>query len=53
MKSSSQTDKVAGESQKANSAAMSVPLLDLKAQYADIRDNVRAAIDEVCESEGA
>jgi dTDP-4-amino-4,6-dideoxygalactose transaminase len=51
MKSSSQTDKVASESKKAKSAAMSVPLLDLKAQYAGIRDDVRAAIDEVCESQ--
>ena len=28
-----------------------VPLLDLKAQYASIRDEVRAAIDRVCESQ--
>ena len=28
-----------------------VPLLDLQAQYATIRDEVRAAIDEVCESQ--
>jgi dTDP-4-amino-4,6-dideoxygalactose transaminase len=30
---------------------MKVPLLDLKAQYATIREEVRAAIDEVCESQ--
>ena len=30
---------------------MKVPLLDLKAQYAPIRDAVRAAIDEVCDSQ--
>lgn len=30
---------------------MKVPLLDLKPQYAEIRDRVRAVIDEVCESQ--
>lgn len=30
---------------------MQVPLLDLKAQYAGIREEVRAAIDEVCDSQ--
>lgn len=30
---------------------MTVPLLDLKAQYRTIRDEVRAAIDSVCESQ--
>lgn len=30
---------------------MKVPLLDLKAQYATIRDEVRAAIDRVCDSQ--
>jgi dTDP-4-amino-4,6-dideoxygalactose transaminase len=30
---------------------MRVPLLDLKAQYATIRDEVRAAIDRVCDSQ--
>ena len=30
---------------------MNVPLLDLTAQYATIRDEVRAVIDEVCESQ--
>lgn len=30
---------------------MHVPLLDLKAQYATIRDEVRRAIDEVCDSQ--
>src|SRR5262249_31561690 len=30
---------------------MQVPLLDLKAQYATIRDEVREAIDEVCDEE--
>jgi dTDP-4-amino-4,6-dideoxygalactose transaminase len=29
----------------------SVPLLDLKAQYSTIRDETKAAIDEVCESQ--
>jgi hypothetical protein len=29
---------------------ITVPLLDLKAQYAPIRDEVRAVIDEVCDS---
>lgn len=28
-----------------------IPLLDLKAQYAAIRDDIRAAIDRVCESQ--
>src|SRR5690242_6011335 len=32
-------------------AGMNVPLLDLRAQYAAIRDEVRAAIDRVCESQ--
>ena len=31
---------------------MPVPLLDLKVQYASIRDDVRRAIDEVCDSQG-
>src|SRR5947207_4506360 len=30
---------------------MKVPLLDLKAQYATIRDEVRKAIDDVCEQQ--
>lgn len=30
---------------------MKVPLLDLKAQYATIREEIRAAIDRVCESQ--
>jgi dTDP-4-amino-4,6-dideoxygalactose transaminase len=30
---------------------MKVPLLDLKAQYAQIRDQVRPVIDEVCDSQ--
>lgn len=30
---------------------MQVPLLDLKAQYATIRDEVRRAMDEVCDSQ--
>jgi dTDP-4-amino-4,6-dideoxygalactose transaminase len=30
---------------------MQVPLLDLKAQYATIRDEIRPVIDEVCESQ--
>lgn len=30
---------------------MEVPLLDLKAQYATIRDKVKAAVDEVLESQ--
>ncbi len=30
---------------------MNVPLLDLKAQYATIREEIRAAIDRVCESQ--
>ena len=30
---------------------MDVPLLDLKAQYRQIKDPVRAAIDEVCDSQ--
>jgi dTDP-4-amino-4,6-dideoxygalactose transaminase len=29
----------------------SVPLLDLKAQYAGLRDDIRSAIDEVCDSQ--
>ena len=32
-------------------AKMNVPPLDVKAQYATIRDDVRAAIDEVCDAE--
>lgn len=35
----------------ANTLVDSVPLLDLKAQYAIIRDEVRQAIDEVCDSQ--
>src|SRR5207245_10034262 len=31
-------------------ATQEIPLVDLKAQYATIRDEVRAAIDEVLES---
>ncbi len=31
--------------------SVKVPLLDLKAQYAQIRDEVRPLIDEVCESQ--
>src|SRR5262249_47367286 len=31
--------------------AMKVPLLDLKAQYATIRSEIREAIDRVCESQ--
>jgi len=30
---------------------MNVPLLDLKAQYAPLRDDIRAAIDEVCDAQ--
>jgi dTDP-4-amino-4,6-dideoxygalactose transaminase len=30
---------------------MQVPLLDLKAQYAPLRDEIRAAIDEVCDAQ--
>lgn len=30
---------------------MNVPLLDLKAQYATLRDEIRQAIDDVCESQ--
>ena len=30
---------------------MKVPLLDLKAQYADIREDIRTAIEEVCETQ--
>jgi dTDP-4-amino-4,6-dideoxygalactose transaminase len=33
-------------------AAVSVPLLDLKAQYRTIRDEVRPVLDEVCDSQG-
>ena len=36
---------------KAANPAMNVPLLDLKAQYAAIRDDVRAAIEEVCDAQ--
>jgi len=32
-------------------AARSVPMLDLRRQYAQIREEVRAAIDQVCESQ--
>ena len=34
-----------------NPAPPSVPLLDLKAQYVTLRDEIRAAIDGVCESQ--
>ena len=34
-----------------HSSAMKVPLLDLKEQYASIKDEVRAAIDRVVESQ--
>ena len=37
--------------QKAPSLDLKVPLLDLKGQYASIRQDVRAAIDRVCESQ--
>ena len=30
---------------------MNVPLLDLKAQYAPIRDEVRKVMDEVCDAQ--
>ena len=30
---------------------MNVPFLDLKAQYAGIRDEIREALDRVCESQ--
>ena len=30
---------------------MQVPLLDLKAQYATIKDEINQAINEVCESQ--
>jgi dTDP-4-amino-4,6-dideoxygalactose transaminase len=33
------------------STAPAVPLLDLKAQYATIKDEIRAVIDDVCESQ--
>jgi hypothetical protein len=33
----------------AGAAARTVPLLDLQRQYARIREEVRAAIDRVCE----
>jgi dTDP-4-amino-4,6-dideoxygalactose transaminase len=36
---------------KAPSLDLKVPLLDLKSQYASIRQDVRAAIDRVCESQ--
>jgi dTDP-4-amino-4,6-dideoxygalactose transaminase len=39
------------EGQIKGMAAMKVPLLDLQAQYATIRDEVRAAIDRVCDSQ--
>ncbi len=35
----------------AESAKMSVPLLDLKAQYTGIREDVRKAMDEVCDEQ--
>lgn len=35
----------------ADKPKMSVPLLDLKAQYATIREDVRQAIDEVCDAQ--
>jgi len=35
----------------ADKPKMNVPLLDLKAQYATIRDDVRQAIDEVCDAQ--
>ena len=30
---------------------MNVPLLDLRAQFSTLRDEVRAALEEVCESQ--
>ena len=41
----------AEEQAKADKPRMSVPLLDLKAQYATIREEVREAIDEVCDAQ--
>jgi dTDP-4-amino-4,6-dideoxygalactose transaminase len=35
----------------AQSPIVAVPLLDLRAQYATVRDGVRAAIDRVCETQ--
>ena len=37
--------------QRAKPAAMQVPLLDLRRQYKDIRDDARAAIDVVCDEQ--
>jgi len=37
--------------QSAQHSSTSVPLLDLKAQYRTIREDVRRAIDEVCDSQ--
>ena len=42
---------LASHDSKAQTAQAPVPLLDLKAQYATIRDDVRLAIDAVCESQ--
>ena len=43
--------KAASTSGAVSVAAQSVPLLDLKRQYAQIREEVRAAIDRVCEAQ--
>jgi len=43
--------KTEGPARPAAGVSVKVPLLDLKAQYAQIRDEVRPIIDEVCESQ--
>ena len=40
-----------GPAQRERKRRVKVPLLDLKAQYAGIREEVRAAMDEVCDSQ--
>ena len=35
-----------------NPASVPVPLLDLKAQYATIRHEIRPVLDEVCDAQG-
>ena len=35
----------------ASSSSISVPLLDLKAQYAPIREEIRAGMEAVCDSQ--
>lgn len=42
---------IVSQDRQSRRAGMNVPLLDLKAQYASIREEVRSAIERVCDSQ--